>query len=289
MKTDSFINRFFSEFLGAFFTLIGEDERKAERYEFTSIEVKELSFRFDAVVQPAAPEDNLYFFEAQFQPKEDFYLRFFGEIAVYLRQKNPKNVWRAVVLFPNKAADPGVHPHYEEFFESGRLRRVYLTSLPPELLEKFPLNLLRIIIEPEEKVIATAEEIIRQLPEQISDERTQEVFVDLLINLLLSKLPKLSRQEIEKMFEPFLSDVKKSRFYQEVAEEVAQELTPRITQELTPQITQELTPKIMRESKYGIAKTMLKKNFALELIAEITGLPAEEIRALSRQMTDGTN
>jgi len=99
------------------------------------------------------------------------------------------------------------------------------------------------------------------------------------------------------MFEPFLSDVKKSRFYQEVAEEVAQELTsritqeltPRITQELTPQITQELTPQIMRESKYGIAKTMLKKNFTLELIAEITGLSPEEIRALSRQMTDGTN
>jgi len=273
MKTDSFINRFFGEFLGAFFTLIGEDEHEAERYEFTSIEVKDLAFRFDGVVQPAAPDDKLYFFEAQFQPEEDFYLRFFGEIAVYLRQKNPKHVWRAVVLFPNEAADPGVHPHYEEFFESGRLRRVYLTAVPPELLEKFPLNLLRIIIEPEGKVIATAEEIIRQLPEQISDERIQEVLVDLLMNLLLSKLPKMSRQEIEKMFAPLLSDIKKSRFYQEVADEVEQELTPKIAQ----------------ESKYGIAKTMLKKNFDLELIAEIIGLSPEEIRALSQQMTDGTN
>ncbi|MGH7454187.1 MAG: hypothetical protein ACRENG_22730 [bacterium] len=69
------------------------------------------------------------------------------------------------------------------------------------------------------------------------------------------------------MFEPLLSDVKKSRLYQEVVEE--------------------LTPKIAQESKYEIAKVMLKKNFTVELIAEITGLSQEEIRALSQQMTDG--
>ena len=72
------------------------------------------------------------------------------------------------------------------------------------------------------------------------------------------------------MFEPVLSDVKKSRFYQEVAEEVAQELTPKIAQ----------------ESKYEIVKVMLKKNFTVELIAEITGLSQDEIRALSQQMAD---
>lgn len=70
------------------------------------------------------------------------------------------------------------------------------------------------------------------------------------------------------MFEPLLSDVKKSRFYQEVAEEVAQELTPKIAQ----------------ESKYEIAQAMLKKNFTIELIAEITGLSQEEIRVLNQQI-----
>ncbi|MCI0695296.1 Rpn family recombination-promoting nuclease/putative transposase [candidate division KSB1 bacterium] len=287
MKTDSFFHRFFREFLEAFFTLIGEEEQKAKHYEFTSVEVKEQSFRFDGVVQPASREDRLYFFEAQFKHEDDFYLRFFGEVAVFLRQKKPENLWRAVVLFPTEAFDPGIHPHYQEFFESGRICRLYLTGIPEERLEKFPLNLLRIIIDSDEKVLASAEKIIRQLPEQVPDARTQEVIVDLLINLLLSKLPQMSRKEIEKMFEPLLSDVKKSRFYQEVAEEVAQELTPKIAQELTPKIAQELTPKIAQESKYEIAKAMLKKNFTIELIAEITGLPQDEIRALSQQMTDG--
>jgi hypothetical protein len=41
MKTDSFFHRFFREFIEAFFTLIGEDERKAARYGFISVEVKE--------------------------------------------------------------------------------------------------------------------------------------------------------------------------------------------------------------------------------------------------------
>ena len=214
MKTDSFFYRFFREFREAFFTLIGEDEQKAKQYDFISVEVKEQSFRFDLVAQPAAREDNLYFFETQFNPEDDFYLRFFGEVAVYLRQKNPVNMWRAVVLFPSPAFDSGVHPHYEEFFGSGRLHRLYLTAIPEELLNKFPLCLFKIIIDPEEKVVATAEKIIRDMREQVPDAGMQEIILELLGNLLLSKLPQMTRKEIEKMFEPLLSDVKKSRFYQ---------------------------------------------------------------------------
>lgn len=82
------------------------------------------------------------------------------------------------------------------------------------------------------------------------------------------------------MFE--LADVKKSRFYREVAEELTQELTPKLTQELTPKLTQELTPKIAQEKAREIAGAMLKKNFSLDLIVEITGLSPEEILALGR-------
>ncbi len=266
MKTDSFIHRFFREFRGAFFQLIGEDERKAEHYDFTSVEVKEQAFRFDGIFKSEAPEDALFFFEAQFQFEGDFYLRFFGEIAVYIRQKNPANPWRAIVLFPSKAFDPGITPHYQEFFDSGRLRRFYLTDLPKELLQKFPLNLFRIILDSEQKVLATAESIVQQLPQQNLSAKAQEAVFELLINLLLSKLPEFSREEIEKMFAPMLSDIKKSRFYREVTEE----------------ITQELTPKIAREEKRELAATLLRKKMSLKFISEVTGLSQEEIRALKK-------
>ena len=63
MKTDSFFYRFFSEFPGAFFALIGEDERKAGSYKFGSVEVKEQAFRFDGIFVPAGNEDEIYFDE----------------------------------------------------------------------------------------------------------------------------------------------------------------------------------------------------------------------------------
>jgi len=276
MKTDSFFYRFFRAFPEAFFILIGLDKRKAQGYQFTSVEVKDIAFRFDGIFLPAAIDDLIYYVEAQFYKAGDFYPRFFGKIFAHLEQYAPANDWRAIVIYPHEAFDTGIHPHYRELFESGRLKRIYLTDLPEAALERFPLNLLKIIIDSKEKVLSTAETIVRQLPEQVQDKKTQEIVIELLFNLLLSKLPQLSREEIKKMFEPMLSDIKKTRFYQEVAEEISQELTPRITQELTPRITQESK----QEEKREIAKTLLKKNFSLDLIVEITGLSQEEILML---------
>lgn len=266
MKTDSFFHRFFREFRGAFFTLIGEDERKAEHYDFTAVEAKEQAFRFDGIFLPQTQGDPLFFFEAQFGLEDDFYLRYFDEIAVYLRQKKPAHPWRAIVLFPSAEFDPGVHPHYQEFFESGRIRRLYLIALPQEKLEKFPLNLLRIIIDSKQQVLATAEKIIQQLPEQVHEENERQLILDLLVNLLMGKFPQLSRKEIDKMLEPMLSDIRKSRAYQEVAEE----------------ITQELRPQIALAEKREIAATLLRKKMSLKFISEVTGLSPDEIRLLKK-------
>ena len=285
MKTDSFFNRFFREFPGAFFTLIGEDERKAGRYKFTSVEVKEQAFRFDGVFLPKTKNDHIYFIEAQFKKENDFYPRFFGEIFLYLRQYKPANNWRAVVLFPDEAADPGVHHHYQEFFESERLKPLYLTHLSREHLQKFPLSLFQIILDSDQEAVSTASKIIQELPNDLPDAKEQEKVFQILVNLLMDKLPKLSFEEIKKMTEPLFSNIKKSRAYQEIAEEVAQELTPKIAQELTPKIAQESSLK----AKRVIAKSLLRKKMSLDLVAEVTGLSKKEVRALSKELAVGKN
>jgi len=61
MKTDSFFYRLFSEFPGAFFTLIGLAERQIGKYRFASEEVKEQAFRFDGLFIPETVDDFLYF------------------------------------------------------------------------------------------------------------------------------------------------------------------------------------------------------------------------------------
>ncbi len=265
MKTDSFFYRFFLAFPEAFFILIGLAKRKAKGYKFTSVEVKDIDFRFDGIFAPKAKDELVYCVEAQFKKEHDFYRNLFGKIFNYLQKHKPDNDWRAIVFFPTQAADPGVHHHYREFFESGRLQRVYLTDLPDEILEKFPLNLLKIIIDSKKKVLATAEKIIRKLPEQVPDEKQQEIIVELLINLLASKLSDVSRKEIEKMFEPLLSDVKKSRFYRELAAEGKQ------------------------EERRKIARALLKKKMSLEFISEVTGLSAKQLRALTKDLAGRKN
>lgn len=189
-----------------------------------------------------------------------------AKIALHLQQYQMTNPWRAVVLFPRRSIDPGVHPHYWELFGSGRLQRVYLNELPKKFLERFPLNLFRIILEPKRNAIATAEKIVRQLPDNIHDKKAQETVVEMLINLLMSKLPKLTRKEIDKMFEPLLSDIKKSRAYREIAREGKQEGMRK--------------GKIKKTQE--IARTLLQKKMSTEFIMEVTGLSQAEVRALKK-------
>jgi len=60
------------------------------------------------------------------------------------------------------------------------------------------------------------------------------------------------------MFQPIFTDVRKTRFYQDVAEEVGQKRAQKI------------------------AKALLRKKMSLEFITEVTGLTPKEIRTLSK-------
>ncbi len=264
MKTASFFYRYFSEFPQAFFALIGEDEQKSQHYKFTSVEVKEQGFRFDGVFQPATSDDHLYFTEVQFRKDDELYSGLFAEICLYLRQYRPVNDWRAVVFFPNESFDPGVHRHYREFFESGRLKRVNLNKLPKEYRERFPLSILQIIMESDQELLGVIDKIVKRVPVEIHDQKGQEKIIDLLVNLLMHRLPNLTRKEIEKMFDTILSDIKKSRAYQEIAQEAAQEAAYK--------------------SKRGIALAMAKERMSPALISKLTGLSKAEVLEISKEV-----
>lgn len=69
MKTDSFFHRFFRDFPEAFFALIGESQKQAKQYKFTSVEVKEFAFYCEASLQLKPKPDHFYFSAVQFRPK----------------------------------------------------------------------------------------------------------------------------------------------------------------------------------------------------------------------------
>ncbi|QJB28147.1 DUF2887 domain-containing protein [Limnospira fusiformis SAG 85.79] len=56
MKTDSIFYRIFQQYPRSFFELLNRPPEESDRYQFTSVEVKQLAFRLDGVFLPTTPE-----------------------------------------------------------------------------------------------------------------------------------------------------------------------------------------------------------------------------------------
>ncbi|HEY9850111.1 MAG TPA: Rpn family recombination-promoting nuclease/putative transposase [Leptolyngbyaceae cyanobacterium] len=222
MKTDSLFYRLFQTFPSIFFELIDRPPEEANNYQFSSVEVKQTAFRIDGVFLPATGEDNpIYFLEVQFQPDAEFYSRFFAEIFLYLRQNKPQNDWRAVVLYPTQSTETGDIKHYREFFDSQRVRRIYLNELDSVAERSIGIQTIKLVIETEENTETKARELIDQIRIEISDEVAKRELLQLIETIIVYKLPSKSRQEIEAMFG--LSELKQTKFYQEAFQEGRQE------------------------------------------------------------------
>ncbi|MBW4525023.1 MAG: Rpn family recombination-promoting nuclease/putative transposase [Phormidium tanganyikae FI6-MK23] len=138
MKTDSIFYRIFQTTPNTFFELIGESDPRMTTYAFGSQEIKQTSFRLDGIFLPPLRLTGfpIYFVEAQaYSDKkgENFYARFFGEIHLYLKDYQPVNNWRAVVIFTEKRFDPGIPAHYSEYENNPRVQRIYLNKLPSDV------------------------------------------------------------------------------------------------------------------------------------------------------------
>ncbi len=219
MRTDSIFYQLFQTVPSVLFELIGDSETNVNDYQFTSKEVKELAFRFDGIYLPP-PKDlkqPIYFVEVQFRRKRAFYWDLFGEIFLYLKQYKPKQNWYAVAIFARESLDTGRLRQYGEFFDSGRLKRIYLDKLPERSSSSLGLGMVKLVVEAEEKVGEKARELMERTRTQVADTDTQEKILELIDKILVYKFPKLSRQELEAMFG--LDDLKQTRYFQDVMEE----------------------------------------------------------------------
>jgi len=217
VKTDTIFYRLFQSFPGIFFELIDRPPGEANQYQFASVEVKQLAFRIDGVflLNADAPDPPIYFGEVQFQPDSKFYSRFFTEIFLYLDKSDRANDWRGVVIFPNRSVDTGETRRYRELLNPQRVSRIYLDEL--ESPASIGLETVELIVASEERAIAKARDLLRRIPQEITGGRSQRELLQLIESILMYKLPRLSREEIEAMFS--LSDLKQTRVYQEALEE----------------------------------------------------------------------
>ncbi len=221
MQTDNLFYRLFQTEPSLALDLAGLTVESAGRYLFTSREVKQTAFRFDGVLEPHPdnPIDPIVFVEVQFQPDQEFYLRFFGEIILFLRQYRPLRPWMALVIYPHaqveryiKAASP--------FLDLPNLRRVYLDQVP--LLESAnpKLWLIALLTVEDSQLPPIVEKVKAHRKIHPSDGID---WIELLETILINRLPKITREEIKTMFGLQDSDLKKTRFYQDTFDEGRQE------------------------------------------------------------------
>jgi predicted transposase/invertase (TIGR01784 family) len=191
MRIDTIFYQLFQTVPSVLFELIGETETNVNDYQFTSKEVKELAFRFDGIYLPP-PKDlkqPIYFVEVQFRRKRAFYWDLFGEISLYLKQYKPNYNWRAVAIFARESLDTGKLDQYEEYFESGRLIRIYLDKLPEKSSSLLGLGMIKLVVEAEEKVGEKAKELMERTRAQVANANVQEKILELIDKILVYSIP----------------------------------------------------------------------------------------------------
>jgi len=214
MKTDNLFYRLLQAQPTLAFELAGLEVPEPARYGFISQEIKQTAFRLDGIAEPPAdrPDAPRGYVEVQFQPDEDFYPRFFGEILLHLRQYPGPHPWQAVVIYPSWAAER-LSPATAPFLSLPNLRRVYLDQLPLLDSANPKLWLIALIVAEAGKIAA----IVRKVQAHQATQPADGIdWPDLLETILVYKLPKFTREEIKKMLGFNDVELKKTRFYQDV-------------------------------------------------------------------------
>lgn len=179
---------------------------------------------------------------------------------MYLRQNKPKNDWRAVVLYPNQSVDTEDTKHYSEFFTSQRVRCVHLNELSEAAEGSVGIGTVKLVILPEASAVEYARNLIDKVKREIADELVKREYLQLIETIIFYKLPSMSREEIQAMFE--LSDLKQTRVYQEALQEGKQEgkREGRL------------------EGKLEAAPRLLALGLSVEQVAEALDLDVEQVR-----------
>jgi predicted transposase/invertase (TIGR01784 family) len=142
------------------------------------------------------------------------------------------------------------------------VRRIYLDELEEAAEHSLGVGVVKLVIEPEETAGQLARHLIEQAQQQLSDEAAQRDLINLIETIIVYKLPQKSREEIAAMLG--LSELKKTRFYQEVLEEGKQ------------------------EGKLETVPELLRLGLTSEQIAEALKLPLELVQKTAQQINSQT-
>lgn len=258
MKTDSLFYQIFLNFPNIFFELINQPHIDTETYEFTSREVKQLSFRLDGLFLPTDNNSNqpFYLVEVQFQPDDNLYYRLFAELFLFLRQYKPSYPWRIVVIYRSRKIEKEQNHQFGSILGLNQVQRIYLDELAEISPNSLGVGVVKLVIEPENKAVNLAKSLISQAKKEIIEQNIQRNLIDLIETIIVYKLPQKTRKEIEAMLG--LSELKNTKVYQEALAE-------------GEQIGEQ-------KAKLKIIPSLIKEGFNSEKIAQLLNLPLDTVK-----------
>jgi predicted transposase/invertase (TIGR01784 family) len=288
MKTDSLFYQIFLNFPVTFFDLLGLPSSETENYQFTSREVKQLSFRLDGLFYPniSSEDKPFYLVEVQFQPEPDLYYRIFAELFLFLRQYKPVCPWAVVVIYPSRSIERKIPLQFDDFLALNRVTIIYLDELEADS-QSLGIQLLQIILAKEELVVNQAKSLVNQARIELTEETIQKNFIDLVEQILVYKLPTKTREEIEAMFG--LEDLKKTRFYQDVkAEGIAEGISQGIAQGISQGIAEGESRGRTQEALNLVLRQIKRKfpQISTETETKIRELSLEQLENLGEALLD---
>ncbi len=263
MITDPIFYRLFATSPETFFLVLGmpDDMAKemAARYEYEAIEFKETAHRSDGVFRPREPGLPLYFLEVQFYHLPSVFADLLVKAYTYLKQHNPGQAYCGVVLFGSRALEPAELAPYQPLLDAGLIRRFYLDEMPELAHAPLGLSILYLLRQAENQAPARARELILRTRQEIQDAALQRDLVELIETVVLYKLPRLSREEIQAMLQ--VHDIRETRVYQEAREEGLKEGMEK-----------------GKEKERRAISKMAARNMSVAEIADILGLDEQVVR-----------
>ncbi len=267
MRRDAIFFQLFQRYPAIFFLLIDQQPEAAQRYRFTSVEIKEPSFRIDGVLLP--PEDisdrRIFFTEVQFQKDQGIYHRFFAELFLYLyRNQGSYDSWHGTLIFPSRQLIPDDDRNHKMLLDSDQVHCLYLDEL--EEFDTLPLGLalIKLTVVSEAELIPLSAQLIQKAKQQSKPFPPLPDIIEIVTTVAVYKLTALSREEIEAMLD---LEIKETRVYQEIKEEGREE--GREEGQMAMAIL--------------IAKDLLKTTMSLENVATLTRLELSKVIALQQE------
>ena len=141
----------------------------AARYDYGAIEFKETAHRRDGVFRPKEAGLPVYFLEVQFYSRPNIYADLLVKAYTYLKDNDPGQLFRGVILFANRELEPKELTPYQPLLDAGVVRPLYLDEMPTLTQAPPGLAIMDLVRQPDDRAVIKARELIARAKQEIPD------------------------------------------------------------------------------------------------------------------------